>query len=308
MSNDESSGDFNLNDVLTTNNSDPDGMPSDTEEKAYEQAQQNNPELDEQAYSEAMGYVQTMFRIHRVRNKKGYQLASILTEFKNEELYRDLGYTSFNEYASDTEVCPFGRSSAYRYVKVGQFIDEHDVGSRDFDEQFYDEHNVERIIERDEDGNIDQEATRQANEVTARVNFMHMSKISGLYKEGYLNAAEAREMMAKAIILDPDDFELECREAKGEEEPTDTDDDLFYEGLKGTNLILPLGDIDDDDELEQNLDKAKGNLRDLLEAAENGELKDEIQKLRQEDDDVEKVASKSTKYRKTPDGRYYGTT
>jgi hypothetical protein len=300
--------DFNLNSILTTQpKSEPSGVQG-KDDDLWKKAQENNPQVSQTEYNKAMSYVEMIHRIFRVRNQKGYQLASVMTEFKQDELYRNLGYDSFNEYVSDKEYCPFGRSSAYRYVQIGEFMDELDIGSHDFDEAFYQDHNVERIIEYDDDGNIDDEATRKANEVTSRVNFMDMRKIAGLYNKDKVNAAESRELMAKSIILEPDDFQLAIREAKGEENPTDPDDDLFFEGLGGINLTIGLGDPDDES-IDETVEKAKKTFRELLQAAEDGSLKEELKTLSQEESDnadVEKIASKRTKYLRTSSGRYYG--
>lgn len=298
-----------INDIISTSNSDPDGVSQNKEDSMYEEARQQNPNLNEQEYSEAMGYVKQIKRIHRTKNKKAYELAHLMTEMRKDEIYKDIGYDSWNEYVSDQEVCPIPRSTAYKYVQVGSFMKKHDIGSRDFDEEFYDEHEeVDRIIEHNEDGSIDQQATRKANEIVSRVNYSHMRKIASAYQDNDINAAESRELMAKAIIEKSDDFESLLAQATGDEDQSSSDDDLFYEGLKGTNLIIPMGDLEDKDDIDDNIDKVKSTLRDLLAAAEDGELKEEVENFQTDDDsnDVEKLASKSTTYHKTSGGRYFG--
>jgi len=254
----------------------------------WSQLQKDNPDLSLEQYAKAKGIFRRIKSIYSTRNRKGYELANLLRRFHDDQMWKNLGFDSFNQFVSDPD-CPFGRSSAYRYVKVGSFINELDVTSQNFEDAFYKEHNVDRLEVLNNDGSVNQKQTKIANSIPARVRFMDMSKIAGVYNDGHVGATGARKLMAQSILMTQDDFNLEIREVKGEDDPTDPDDELFRNGLKGTNLTVPLGQG-----TKKDLKKARQELEDLLEDFKDGTIEDHLTDISQ--DNVVEVAKKSTKH------------
>ena len=236
----------------------------------WAQVQKDNPDLSLEKYAKAKGVFRRIRNIYSTRNRKGYELSDLMRRFHDQDMWKNLGFKSFNQFVSDPD-CPFGRSSAYRYVKVGSFMNELDVASQDFEEKFYKEHNVDRIDVLNEDGTLNKKETEVANSLPSRVRFMDMSKIAGVYNDGHVGAAGARKLMAQSILMTHDDFKLEIREVKGEENPTDPDEELFREGLKGKNITIPLGAGTKDD-----LRKAKKYTEKVLDDLEDNNIEDDL--------------------------------
>lgn len=293
-----------LTDILKSNEAERQRKMSRRVEKdddLWSVVQEQNPEVSLQEFAKARSYVDKLRGFFQKRNRYGYEMTRILVEIDKKEMYKSLGYSSFNKFVSDKENCPLKRSSAYRYKQVGEFMEEHDLDSAQFNEVFSQELGANRIIRYDDDGQIDQKETREANSVTARVNFMDMAAVAGAYGDGDIEAHEIPEVLAKSVSYEDNAFRKVLKEKSGEDpdEPT-PEEKLFAEGFTGTSVVINLGQATEDD-----LRTAKKEAERLIEAINSGTVHDEFRAVSTGDkEDAQKVASKSAKFVKANGRRY----
>jgi len=263
------------------------------ETSLWQEIHAKNPAITEENYKHSLGYLKMIQKFHDARNKQGYQVAQLVTEFHDEELWLGLGEPSWNAFLR-SERTPFPRSSAYRYVAVGQFMTKLDVNGTDFEDAFYDELGTERLIQVDDDGNYDDDATREANKVINRVSFMNMAKIAGLYNNDHISAAKSRELMAKSIMLNEDDFKLECKVESGGD-GRDPYGSLVDEGLLGAHVVIRAIDLNS----STNSKAAAERLRRLADQIEEGEF--DTSEIAAETEDMIDIAKRQTRYVKRND-------
>ena len=261
-----------------------------------------NPGASVADFDKSMGYVKMINKLYDDQQKRGYQLSLLVTTYIEDKLWESLGLETFAEWVSDKELCPFGRSSAFRYQTVGKFMDELDLMDAGFDDSFYDEQGIERKIHLNEDGTVNEAATAEANKVTKRVRFMDMAAIASAHNRGKITTPQAKELMGHAMVISPENFKLKMKEIMGEENPESTDEKLWGEGLTtGPVLVLPAPLFAP----ERRSDLASHFEELARQAREGGELIDGMAAIISDDETVETLGKKGTTFKKVG-GTIYG--
>jgi len=220
--------------------------------------------IDEDVAHDLRRRVRQIERLESTRTLSAYAIASAFDNIITEEIWKKAGCESVRDFVRDYSPCRY--SSTYKYIKVGSFIRRLDIQSDEFEEDFYENYSVPRIIVEDDFGHLDELATRQANRIVSRCRYSDMEAIAGLHDKNLIDTAEVPGLIAKAIVLEEDEFKKALREAKGEENPLTPDEILFDNGFDTQGLVLPLRAnytrSDVINELEAMLQSAKAGLLD----------------------------------------------
>lgn len=294
----EDTGDEVL-DELFGETDDPDGSTdrqsvlenSDQFEKLEEKAKKESKTFDRQAFNETTTLVASMKDIADTRSELAFDQADLMRAFNDRKGWETLGYDSFSKFFRSDEA-PIKKSTAYRYKKVGNFMDDFPIGEESFDEQFYkDFDEVDKKIVRDEDGDIDREKTREVNNLRRRLRFTHVKNIAALFDNDDITHARARELMRKSLNMSPSDFDEEIDKHKEGRDNTITEE-LNDRGVSGPSAIVPLG----------NKEMAINQLREIADSLEkDNDLFNEILNS----DHSESLGSKSVQFIETQDGDLY---
>jgi hypothetical protein len=258
-------------------------VPGDVRDVAFEQATSSLWEQlsksDDSAsvaeFEKALDYVKVIRRIDGTRNQGAYLLAQTLAEFADQQMWKRLGCENLSDFFNDREICAIPRSTGYRYIAVGHFIDSFDITSIDFEDEFYAEHGVPRLAVTDVQGNPDDQATREANRLVSRIRYMHLGDIAGALNKKRINSGQVRELMAKSILLSDDEFKNALKEAQGQAIQATPFEELMNAGFKPMGIVIPF---------ESGTDEANyslgAELRALASAAEQGALTEIVGKIK----------------------------
>lgn len=237
--------------------------------------------LDEIEYNESL------------KSEIGFAQADNIKALIDQKAWETFNYSSFGQFFEENDLS-MSRSAAYRYRNVALFMDDFPIGNEDWDNQFYEESGIQKkeVIDK-ETGEIDEKRTRSANDLQSRLNFTDVSKISGLYNNGHIDQAKARELLKKAIIMFGSEFD-EVVDMEREGKDSTVTDELTNRGLIGPTFVVNA----------QNEEKAVEELRHLADQIEDG--REFSRPVLDGDEGVEKLGSKSVSFHELQDGTIVG--
>lgn len=240
---------------------------------------------DEKRVEKALSATREITGVHNDRNRKAYVLAEHMHDIDREKLWEELNCKSLSEYIET--ICPFRRSTAYRYIKVGAFMKELNIQSVEFEEAFYEQTGIEPEVVYDRNNVEDPIATREANRLTTRIRYMDMDTICSVYASEGISFGECRELMAKSILLNEEDFKKSIRELKGEINPLTEAEKIYDAGFSEVGVVLPIRPEYSRADIVQELTL-------LLVSLKAGDLDNALAGIK--DHSLAPVASKTTRY------------
>jgi len=228
-----------------------------------------------------------------IKSQIGFAQADNIKAVIDRKLWESFNYSSFGQFFEESDL-PMSRSAAYRYRNVALFMDEFPIGNEDWDNQFYEESGIPKkeVID-SETGEIDEERTREANNLQSRLNFTDVSEIAGLFNNGHVDYSKAQELLKKAIILPGNEFD-EIVDMEREGKDSTVTDELTNRGLIGPTFVVNA----------QNEEKAVEELRNLADQIEDG--RKYSRPVIDGDEGVEKIGSKSVSFHELQDGTIIG--
>jgi hypothetical protein len=263
----------------------------DRQEQLYNDAAKAG--ASQQEAKEGMRVLDEMERNESMKSQIGFAQADNMRAFIDKKLWETFNYSSFGQFFEESDL-DISRSAAYRYRNVALFMDEFPIGSEEFDDKFYEQSGIEKKeVVNSETGEVNEKRTREANSLTSRLNFTDVSEISGLYNNGHIDQAKARELLKKALLLPGSEFdEVVDMEREGKE--STVTDELTNRGLVGPTFVVNA----------QNEEKAAEELRHLADEIESG--KRYSRPVLDGDEGVEKLGSKSVSFHELQDGTIIG--
>jgi hypothetical protein len=257
-------------------------------EALEEKARNESETFSRERFNEMVTLVGSMKDLEDTKSKIAFDQAELMGVFCDQDGWNALGYDSFSKFFRSDE-SPVQKSTAYRYRKVGRFMEDFPIGTESFDDQFYEDFDeVDKLVVKDENGNVDEDKTRQANDLTRRLRFTHVKDVASLFDNDDISHAKARELMRKSMNMSASDFAEEIDKHKKGRDSTITDE-LNDRGISGPSALVPLS----------NTEMAVQELRDLADRMESGEdLFNEIL----DDETTETLGSKSVTFKELDDG------
>lgn len=247
----------------------------------------------EEEAAEGMEIVEEMERLENAKSEIGFNQADTMRAFLDQEIWKKFNYGSFRKFFHDSNT-PISPSAAYRYRNVALFMDEFPIGSKEFDEEFYEDTGIEKKEVVDSDtGEVDEERTRRANSLTTRLNFTDVTEVASLFNNGHVDYSKARELLKKSLILPKSEFN-EVVDMEREGKDTTVTDELTERGMVGPTFVVNA----------QNEEKAAKKLRKLADDIEDG--RQFSRPVLDGDEGVEKIGSKSVTFHELQDGTLMG--
>ncbi|MCS4157615.1 hypothetical protein [Salinibacter ruber] len=256
-----------------------------------QKAQKASPNASEETILRASNIIDQIEVMEQTRSAIGFDQSDLITEVVEEEMWELYGYENFSSFFRSNEVENISRSAAYRYKRVGSFMDEFPIGEEEFDDRFYEETDLEKVEVTDENGNVLEEETRQRNSLRNKLNFTDVEKVAGIYDQGKIDSAQAMELMKKSLNMLSEDFKEEIQKFKDEKDSTITEE-LNDRAINGPAIMVNA----------QNSEKAAENLGQIQTKLEQGtDMAREVL-----DDDshqgIEKLGSKKVTFYERADG------
>lgn len=266
-------------------------MSQSRSKELVSKAQKASPDASEDEILRASNILDQIEVMEQTRSAIGFDQSDLVSELIEEEMWELYGYSSFSALFQSNELENISRSAAYRYKRVGEFMDEFPIGEKDFDDKFYEETGLDKVEVTDEDGNVLEEETRQKNSLRNKLNFTDVEKVAGIYDQGKIDSAQALELMKKSLSMLSEDFKEEIQKHKDEKENTITEE-LNDRAINGPAVMANA----------QNPEKAAENLGRIKTKLEQGS--DLARKVidNEGSQGIEKIGSKKVTFYELDDG------